>query len=90
MKIDTGMIQYAHDFSVATFSKSNKLLSYQINDSKNNIYSGLIQDKDYIGMSKDSSISYDIGKINPGEKKEIEICIYIDENKKTICAEKKK
>ncbi len=86
MKIDTGMIQYAHDFSVATFSKSNKLLSYQINDSKNNIYSGLIQDKDYIGMSKDSSISYDIGKINPGEKKEIEICIYIDENKKTICA----
>ena len=35
-------------------------------------------------MSKDSSISYDIGKIKPGEKKELEICIYIDENKKTI------
>ena len=26
-KIDTGMVQYAHDFSVATFAKSNKLLS---------------------------------------------------------------
>ena len=84
MKIDTGMIQYAHDFSVSTFAKENKLLSHQINDTENTIHSAVIQDKDYIGMSKDSSISYDIGKIKPGEKKEIEICIYIDENKKTI------
>ena len=84
MKIDTGIIQYAHDFSVATFSKDKDLLSYQINDSVNTIHSGKIQDKDYIGMSKDSSISYDIGTIKPEEKREIEICIYIDENKKTI------
>ena len=86
MKIDTGMIQYAHDFSVATFSKGKKLLSHQINGSINTINNGVISDKDYIGMSKDSSISYDIGKINPGEKKELEICIYIDENKKTMQA----
>lgn len=86
MKIDTGMIQYAHDFSVATFSKSNKLLSYQINGSENSIHSGVIGGKDYIGMSKDSSISFDIGIIKPGEKKELEICIYIDENKKTMQA----
>ena len=85
MKIDTGMIQYAHDFSVATFSKE-KLLSHQINGSQNTIHSAVIYDKDYIGMSKESSISYDIGKINPGEKREIEICIYIDENKKTMQA----
>ena len=84
MKIDTGMIQYAHDFSVATFAKAQKLLSAQINGSSNTINSGVIGGKDYIGMSKDSSISYDIGIINPGEKKEIEICIYIDENKKTM------
>ena len=84
MKIDNGMIQYAHDFSVATFAKSDKLLSHQINDSQSTIHSGIIHDKDYIGMSKDSSISYDIGTIKPGEKREIEICIYIDENKKTI------
>ena len=84
MKIDTGIIQYAHDFSVATFSKDKDLLSYQINDSANTIHSGKIQDKDYIGMSKDSSISYNIGTIKPEEKREIEICIYIDENKKTI------
>ena len=83
MKIDTGMIQYAHDFSVATFSKQ-KLLSHQINGSINTIHSGIIHDKDYIGMSKESSISYDIGKIEPGEKKELEIYVYIDENKKTM------
>lgn len=86
MQIDTGMIQYAHDFSVATFAKENKLLSHQINGSQNTIHSAIIGDKDYIGMSKDSSISFDIGKINPGEKREIEICIYIDENKKTMQA----
>ena len=86
MKIDSGMIQYAHDFSVATFAKSYKLLNAQINGSANNIGSGVIGGKDYIGMSKDSSVSYDIGIINPGEKKELEICIYIDENKKTMQA----
>ena len=86
MKIDNGMIQYAHDFSVATFSKDKELLSYQINDTISNIHSGKIQDKDYIGMSKDSSISFDIGIMKPGEKREIEICIYIDENKKTLQA----
>ena len=64
-EIDTGIIQYAHDFSVATFAKSDKILSCQIHDSKNTIYSGVIGGKDYIGMSKDSSISYDIGIIKP-------------------------
>ena len=32
-------------------------------------------------MSKDSSISYDIGQIKPNAKKELYICILIDENK---------
>ena len=85
-KIDNGMIQYAHDFSVATFAKGTNLLRYQINGSENNIYSGVIGGKDYIGMSRNSSISFDIGKIWPGEKKELEICIYIDESKKPMQA----
>lgn len=84
--IDTGIIQYAHDFSVATFSKSNKLLNHQINGSSNTIDTAQIYDKDYIGMSKDSSISFDIGKIGAKQKKEIEVCIYIDENKKAMKA----
>ena len=79
--IDNGMVQYAHDFAVSTFSKGNKLIKHQINGSKNTIKRAEIYDKDYIGMSKDSSIAYEIGTIKPGEKKEIQICIFIDENK---------
>ena len=75
--IDNGMMQYAHDFIVSTFSKDEKLFSHQINDTKNNIFSGEIKDKDYIGMSADSAISYDIGVIKPGEKKKIDIVVCI-------------
>ena len=80
--IDSGMIQYTHDFTVNTFAKSYKLLSHQINGSYDTIKSGIIQDKDYIGMSKDSSISYDLGWVKPGDKKVIELCISIQENDK--------
>ena len=79
--IDGGMVQYAHDFALSTFAKGNKLFSYQINGSKDNIKRGEIYDKDYIGMSKDSSICYDLGIIKPQEKKIIEICMLLDENK---------
>lgn len=79
--IDGGMMQYAQDFSFSTFAKGYHLLSHQINGSKDTIKRGEIYDKDYIGMSRDSSISYDIGIIHPNEKKFIDICIFIDENK---------
>ena len=46
MEIDNGMIQYAHDFSFAIFSKSEKVESCQINGSQNNIYTGIIGGKD--------------------------------------------
>ena len=59
-------------------------LQHQINGSKEKIKSTEIYDKDYIGMSKDSSIAYDIGLIKSGEKKDIQICIFIDENKVDI------
>ena len=84
LEIDNGMIQFAHDFSFATFAKGNNPFNCQINNSNNNIHSGIIGGKDYIGMSKDSSISFDIGLIHPGERKDIDICIYIDEYKKTM------
>lgn len=79
--VDGGMMQYAHDFTFSTFAKSKEIIKHQINGSKNNIKRTEIYDKDYIGMSKDSSIAYDIGLIKPGEKKELQICILIDENK---------
>lgn len=79
--IDYGMMQYAHDFNVSTFAKGYNINRHQINGSKEKIKRGEIYDKDYIGMSKDSSISYKIGTIKPNEKKVLEICVLIDENK---------
>ena len=78
--IRNGMIQYAHDFVVSTFAKGHDISKHQINGSINTIKRGEIYDKDYIGMSSDCSICYDIGTIKPTEKKEIYICISIGEN----------
>ena len=79
--VDGGMMQYAHDFTFSTFAKGKDIIKHQINGSINNIKRTEIYDKDYIGMSKDTSIAYEIGTIKPGEKKELEIAILIDENK---------
>jgi len=73
--IDGGMLQYAHDFSFSTFAKGRKILKHQINGSKETIKRTEIYDKDYIGMSKDSSICYEIGTIKPQEKKVLEVCV---------------
>ena len=74
------LMQYNHDIIISTFSKQ-KIKSSQINDVEANITSGQIEGKEYVGMSKDSAISYEIGIIKPGETKEFEIVIYIEENK---------
>ena len=74
------LIQYMHDYTMSIFSKE-KPLSYQINNCDQNISDGEIGGKDYIGMSSDSSISYNIGKLQPGEEKEIEVLISIYDNK---------
>lgn len=79
--ISQGMIQYSHDYMISTVSKDTPLYSHQINNTKSNINSGIIQDKDYIGMSSDSSICYDIGVIKPKEIKELWIYIVINDNK---------
>ena len=78
--VDGGMMQYAHDFVFSTFAKGKEICKYQINGSNSTIKRGEICDKDYIGMSKDSSICYNIGTIKPQEKKALEICITIGEN----------
>ncbi len=70
------LIQYSYNFTSAIFSKE-KLYSHQINNVERNISSGEIYDKDYIGMSEDSAISYDIGIIKPGEEKEFTLMLYI-------------
>ena len=82
--IDNGMMQYSHDYMVSTFSKETKLLSHQINGTKENISSGEICDKDYIGMSPESAVSYDIGVIKSGEKKQINILMVLQPQPKDI------
>lgn len=77
--IDNGMVQYAHDFMLGTVCKEQNILSHQIHGSKDTIYTGVIQDKDYIGMNNESSISYDIGIIKPNEKKTINIYLVLQQ-----------
>ncbi len=79
--IKHGMVQYSHDFTISTVSKNIEVLSFQINDTNANINSGVIWDKDYIGMSADSSICYDIGVLKPRERKELVIYMWINDNK---------
>ena len=78
---DETLMQYTHDYTLSIFS-DQKPLSFQINNTKENIASGKIGGKDYVGMSDDSSISYDIGLLKPNEKKTIDIFICITESSK--------
>lgn len=79
--INGGMTQYSHDYALSIVSKNTVLSSYQINDTNSNIHTGEISDKDYIGMSADSSICYNIGVLKPNEKKELILCMWVNENK---------
>lgn len=73
--LNNGMLQYNHNYNICTFSKNN-IWKYQLNDVANNIKTGMLEDKDYIGMSADSAVAYDLGVLKPGESKSIEIMIY--------------
>ena len=79
---DDTLIQYNYDYSVGIFSKE-KITSYQLHDVNRNFASGVIGGKDYIGMSSNSAISYDLGSLKPGEEREFTLFIYMKENKGT-------
>ena len=75
------LLQYSHNNTWCMFSKK-EINAHQLNDTDNNIATGVIQDKDYIGMSADSSINYELGILKPGEKKELDIYLYVVDNEK--------
>ena len=77
---DNSLVQYNYYYTIATFSNL-EILNYQIHDVENNINSGDIFGKDYIGMSCDSAISYNLGIIKPGEEKTFNMYILIKKNK---------
>lgn len=73
------LLQYDFENTFAIFS--NEIISTkQLHNSKDNIRSGKVYGKDYIGMTKDSSISYNLGNLKPGEEKKICIYIFAKEN----------
>jgi len=74
------LIQYNHDYSICTFSKQ-KLSSKQVNNVASVFPQGEIEGKDYIGLSSDSGVSYDLKKLKPGGEIEFNIYIYINDNK---------
>ncbi len=78
--IENGLIQYNHDYTFAIFSNQD-INGHRINDVQNYIHDGVLQDKDYIGMSADSAISYSMGVLKPGDQREFYICIYLKNNK---------
>lgn len=73
------LLQYTHDYTVCTFAKE-KISSYQINNADETIMSGVASGKDYIGMSPDSSIEYDLGVLKPGEEKIFNLYIHVSDN----------
>ena len=77
--VDKGIIQYNHNYAMAIFSNKN-LYGHKLNDVQSTLHSAVIRDKDYIGMSNEIAISYDIGVIHPGEQQELNIFILVNEN----------
>lgn len=79
--IKNGILQYTHGYNMAYISKDIKMDSYKINGVSETITSGILQDKDYIGMSSEAGISYEVGTLKPKEVKEFSICIILSDNK---------
>lgn len=79
-KNDT-LIQYNHDYSVCTFSNES-FFRRQINGVLNNFNTGIINGKDYIGMSNDSALNYDLDLLKPGEEREFTLFVHVNENNK--------
>lgn len=79
--IQDGMLEYSHNYNMAILSDSLKMNGYKINGTDEAIGSGILQDKDYIGMSNNIGISYEIGTLEPGETKEFCIEFFVFDNK---------
>ena len=80
--LDNGLMQYSHDNTLITLSNT-KINGHRINNVQEHINSGILEDKDYIGMSEESAISYNIGEIKSGEEKEFVIYILINDKIKS-------
>ena len=74
--MDDVLFQYCHNYTVGIFS-DEEITSSQMNNVDSTINSGNIHDKDYISMSSDNAISYDLGTIEPGDTRFFHLFIYL-------------
>lgn len=78
--IENGMVQYSKEYNMSILSNDLKLNSHKIHGTDEAIESGILYDKDYIGMSNNAAVSFDVGILNPKEQKEFSILIYMCDN----------
>ena len=78
--IDNGIMHYSHGYNMAIVANGLKMDSYKLHNVKEAILNGVFEEKDYIGMSDESGIIYDIGTLKPNEIREFSILIYVGEN----------
>ena len=74
------LMQYNHDYTMALFS-DKAIYSYQINNVQDSIWTGKISGKDYVGLSCNSAVSYDIGDLEPNQEVRLSLYLMINENK---------
>ena len=79
--LENGLLQYSHEYNMAIISNDLKVEGHRIHGVDEVIETGILQDKDYIGMSNNSAVSFEVGILNPGETKEFSIMIYLYDNK---------
>lgn len=77
--LDNGIVQYNKNYYMKIISNLPKL-GHKLNDVQSTIQSGIINDKDYIGMSNEIGISFDVGILKPGQKKDFYVLIDINLN----------
>ena len=77
--IDNGLIQYNHDFSFSIFANKD-ISGHRINDVETCFREAMLTDKDYIGMSNDSAVSYNLGQLKSGDQIDFTLFIYIENN----------
>lgn len=60
MVLENGLLQYSHEDNFAIISNNLELDSHQIHGTNEKIGSGILYDKDYIGMSNNSAVSFEV------------------------------
>lgn len=78
-RFENGIVQYNHDYKFCIFSR-DCIDGHRLNDVSEFVKSGVLVDKDYIGMSNEIAISYDIGTLKPGTCKEFYLYVWAGRN----------